>query len=356
MQLKTPPQTESPRQLHPMQLKTPNGLGVDLQRRRAVRKRNLKAKLDDATLRRFKDFNLAVTQSTLPAFTDADIARDTKGRRIKPTRLGDGNVNVPAGSRSGFVMRPVSTPQQQPAPGLDGAAARAALGMDADAFEPQLIMAKVHTYVEVARIRGTLKEFEKTVDQRVAEKLRSNPDEPLIAEAKKALKQEIVAARAFLATSRVEFTPPPATAKFKDVAALLAMHQTEETGNVWGTKVAYLNETERQPFKLTVRDGIIYGADDKPFDTYNGKAIFVMDHDGTFYATMFPVVGKFHHSSFLAGAPVASSGEIEVCEGQLVEINRRSGHYKPTSEQLLQATGHLIALGVTADFKIGNKT
>ena len=160
---------------------------------------------------------------------------------------------------------------------------------------------------------------------------------------------------------RLHADPPPASAKFQKTTGMMAQYDKEETGKVWGTKVAYLDEQQRQQYKLTVQDGKIYNAKGELFDTASaatvlggGKAIFVMDHDGNMYASTSHAVGKFHHSSFLAGQPVAAAGEIEVHNGVVTVVNRKSGHYRPTESQLNQVAEHLSSLGVS-NFAIDQK-
>ena len=51
-----------------------------------------------------------------------------------------------------------------------------------------------------------------------------------------------------------------------------------------------------------------------------GHAIFVMEKDGTFYASKYQRVGEFHHSSLVAGRPVAAAGEIGVVDGTLISF------------------------------------
>jgi hypothetical protein len=124
---------------------------------------------------------------------------------------------------------------------------------------------------------------------------------------------------------------------------LLSKYTSEETGAVFGTSVKYLNASERQAYKVTVQNGLLMDANGKPFDSRGassafgpniGRAIFVMDQDGTLYASNHQTQGKFHHSSFLAGAPVAAAGELAVENGVMKEVSRRSGHYCPTKKQL----------------------
>jgi len=54
-----------------------------------------------------------------------------------------------------------------------------------------------------------------------------------------------------------------------------------------------------------------------------------MDADGTFYASMEQAVGEFHHSSLVAGDPVAAAGELDVGQGVLEALSDKSGHYRP---------------------------
>ena len=156
--------------------------------------------------------------------------------------------------------------------------------------------------------------------------------------------------------------PPPPTAPYPDVARMLDQYRGEERGLYFGTAVKYLNETERLAYKITVKeDGKLYDAQGQLFDTahalsalgsVSGKAIFVMDSEGNFYASNHQPVGKFHHSSFLAGDSVAFAGELDVCAGELRELTPRSGHYRPTSAQQTQALNRLSALGVKSEFKV----
>lgn len=59
-------------------------------------------------------------------------------------------------------------------------------------------------------------------------------------------------------------------------------------------------------------------------------AIFVMAESGELYLSKNRKVGEFHHSSFLAGKPVAAAGEMIIKKGIIIEINNASGHYMPS--------------------------
>jgi hypothetical protein len=147
--------------------------------------------------------------------------------------------------------------------------------------------------------------------------------------------------------------------KFTQVKPMNPNYQGEETGAVWGTSVAYLNRDQRESQRLRFHNGKIYDAKGDLFDTskaisaFSGsagmgpaKAIFVMDSSGNIYASNNHAKGKFHHSSFLAGRPVAAAGEILVRNGILLEVNRMSGHYRPDVNQLMQAASQLQSSGV----------
>jgi hypothetical protein len=129
----------------------------------------------------------------------------------------------------------------------------------------------------------------------------------------------------------------------------------EETGAVWKTKVKYLDEHQRQAYKVQIQNGKIYDAQGKPFDTQKantafavnkGRAIFIMDHKGNMYVSNEQTAGKFHHSSFLSGAPVAAAGDIRIENGEIKTISRKSGHYKPSEQQLGQFQYRLSQFGI----------
>jgi hypothetical protein len=124
---------------------------------------------------------------------------------------------------------------------------------------------------------------------------------------------------------------------------------------VWsGSTVKYLGEEERAELKLSIRGGEIFDAKGDLFDTTGSRAlesntrraIFVMDEHGNFFASKLHFVGRFHHSSLLAGAAVAAAGEIEVRNGELIAISDRSGHYLPGREFTDQAIQELEKCGI----------
>jgi hypothetical protein len=76
-----------------------------------------------------------------------------------------------------------------------------------------------------------------------------------------------------------------------------------------------------------------------------GYAIFVMDAAGELYASFEAERDRLHHSSLLAGAPVACAGELLVFDGRLLLISNQSGHYRPPPRALAQALDALRRAG-----------
>jgi hypothetical protein len=94
------------------------------------------------------------------------------------------------------------------------------------------------------------------------------------------------------------------------------------------SQVQYMDAKERKVKQLTVKNGLIYqqgiGLMGKGSQT---KYIFVMDGMGQIYSEQKNVVR--HHSSFLAGGPVAAAGTWAIQDGRIVSCNASSGHYAP---------------------------
>ncbi|MBF6455776.1 hypothetical protein [Nocardia cyriacigeorgica] len=125
-----------------------------------------------------------------------------------------------------------------------------------------------------------------------------------------------------------------------------------------GTQVSYLDEHERRPYRLHVRDGRLYDDRGQLFDTaaartlwtpQGGRAIFVMDADGTIYSSAHHILGRFHHSSFLAGAPCAGAGELAASFGVIRVISDHSTHYRPPRHITAQVVDSLRRQGVAVD-------
>jgi hypothetical protein len=116
----------------------------------------------------------------------------------------------------------------------------------------------------------------------------------------------------------------------------------------------FLTPVEREGYRLHLRDGRLFDAKGKLFDTTksttahggDGRAIFVMDDQCRLYASKVHAVGEFHHSSLLSGQPVAAAGETQVEKGMVKLISDKSGHYRPTAEHTRQLVDVLVAGGV----------
>ena len=134
----------------------------------------------------------------------------------------------------------------------------------------------------------------------------------------------------------------------------------------WKTSVVkYLTPDEAQRCKLVFKKGLIYEHDGITlFDTSNakmllpsgaensfekGKAIYVMNEAGEIFASNLQHRGVFHHSSLVAGNPVAAAGEIFVHKGKLVKLNNSSGHCSPDKELNKQIFVQLKSKGIDID-------
>ncbi|MEE2786849.1 MAG: hypothetical protein VX589_05885 [Myxococcota bacterium] len=138
--------------------------------------------------------------------------------------------------------------------------------------------------------------------------------------------------------------------------AMLAEYSGEEyEGGYYDTPVRYLDSVERRSFRVFVSGGLLVNSKGYPIDgeeaAFQGeedashKAIFAMDHCGRIYLTHHHYVGEFHHSSFLAGGPVASAGEMVIVDGRLLVLNNSSGHYRPPTQIARQVVQHLRRQG-----------
>lgn len=107
---------------------------------------------------------------------------------------------------------------------------------------------------------------------------------------------------------------------------------------------------ERAPYRIVVRENRLFWLDGvTPVDTdvcLGRGAIFVMDCHGSIYISLFHRRGEFHHSSFLAGAPVAAAGEVEVENGVIQSISNRSGHYQTDVNHFKQVIAELQKRGI----------
>jgi hypothetical protein len=118
-------------------------------------------------------------------------------------------------------------------------------------------------------------------------------------------------------------------------------------------------QEQRDKTKVTLSGAELKRADGKPVDTKdsstahsgNGVEIFVTSATGVLHMASH-VVGKYHHSSLLAGATVAMAGEMKVTGGRIVWMSNKSGHYTPSAAHFVQFLHHLDKAKVPLDFGV----
>jgi len=123
--------------------------------------------------------------------------------------------------------------------------------------------------------------------------------------------------------------------------------------------VKYLDDVDRAEYRITIHDGLVYDDRGQLFDTshgvsafgpgHEGRAIFVMDENGNFYASTFQRFQHFHHSSLLAGGEVAGAGELVVRNGRIELLTDQSGHYMPGRSRTQQILEQLASQGIEID-------
>lgn len=124
----------------------------------------------------------------------------------------------------------------------------------------------------------------------------------------------------------------------------------------------YATNAARKQFKLSFRNGLANRWGYTPeggktgltvYDTVqagdaieNGMSLYVMDTTGRLYVSGKEGEKSLKHSSFLAGAMTLAAGTLRVENGQVVQVSGRSGHYRPTVQQMLNVLERLRAYQV----------
>jgi Domain of unknown function (DUF4157) len=106
--------------------------------------------------------------------------------------------------------------------------------------------------------------------------------------------------------------------------------------------------------KLQRNDGLntpVDTAQSVTFQTGKGWEIFVMSPGGELHMASHKI-GKYHHSSLLAGGPTAAAGSIKAKNGKIEALNNKSGHYKPKEKQVRQVLHRLQKAMVNLDFNL----
>ncbi|MFD4354933.1 hypothetical protein ACFWPX_20430 [Nocardia sp. NPDC058518] len=151
--------------------------------------------------------------------------------------------------------------------------------------------------------------------------------------------------------------PSPLSTRYETTPILPPFRGEHLAGNdVWeGKQVEYLDDNKRRDFRLFGYNGLLHNSKGDLFDTASaqtlwtpqgGRAIFAMDKDGYLYSAPYHIIGEFHHSSFLAGQPVAGAGEIAASQGKIVLISDHSTHYQPARKYTRQVVDSLRRQGV----------
>lgn len=120
--------------------------------------------------------------------------------------------------------------------------------------------------------------------------------------------------------------------------------------------ITYLTPEERKEFAVTFTEGRLYqkgaplSTGKIQTDKESGAAIYVILSDEVMYVGPY-LLSRFQHSSFNCGQPVIGAGEILTDpEGNILEISSKSGHYKPTPQQLADTVAFLEKMGIDLDY------
>lgn len=135
------------------------------------------------------------------------------------------------------------------------------------------------------------------------------------------------------------------TARFSEVLDYLS--------SLWATKedsgmFNYLNSTQRLDYLVDFKHGLLYQhGSDVPLDDAYPIPYAIDLNERVFALPKAKGIGTmWNHSSMLSGAPVICAGEFKVKNGQLIHFDNNSGHYKPGTDNLVDAVLVLQTKGV----------
>ncbi len=124
-----------------------------------------------------------------------------------------------------------------------------------------------------------------------------------------------------------------------DIIGVLDFVQDQQQKGQLQRNLEYLQKKDRISFQLQRwPDGRFHrgGRDDPHSSPADENEMYAIDNMEYLYTANLPKTGgTFHHSSFLSGRPVLSAGEIKLDQGIIKHIDNGSGHYKPTTQHLL---------------------
>lgn len=128
-------------------------------------------------------------------------------------------------------------------------------------------------------------------------------------------------------------------ADYVDGLKILAVGNAEALHDM-RRNLAYLSKADRQQRQLSLGDNDCFYLHGDP-SPYTSPAdipdLCVIDTMELIYVSSIKAAGKFHHSSFFSGKPVLFAGELRLKHGVINYINSMSGHYLPSTQDLLRA-------------------
>lgn len=141
--------------------------------------------------------------------------------------------------------------------------------------------------------------------------------------------------------------------KILDQAYWPEFFDVQHKATVGNGNVKYLNESQRSKYQVKFSEDKIAVKATQIFYVqftaqYKGEIIFAVDCLMNFYVGIKDITSKnrFHHSSFLAGRPVAGAGTMIIGENfTILEVNNHSGHYKPGLGELKDIAKAIAANG-----------
>ena len=127
--------------------------------------------------------------------------------------------------------------------------------------------------------------------------------------------------------------------------------EEESSGDDRVESVRYFDNASRERYRVLARDGRLVDRQGRPLEPGVGagagdEGIYVMDAAGNLYATFSQERGRVHHSSLLAGAPVAAAGTLAIEQGRLKKMSNYSGHYRPGAKTLEALRARLRQMGI----------
>lgn len=109
--------------------------------------------------------------------------------------------------------------------------------------------------------------------------------------------------------------------------------------------IKYLTSKEQKDYQASFSGKKIKIGKHSPHD---GEYMFVLSIDQKKLLVGEKRKGKFQHSSFFAGAPIACAGNLIIKNKKIVQIRLESGHYKPSKEN-----GELLRRYLSHSARIG---